>query len=104
MVLAAVDLGPLDDAAAELGVEVTGEGVDRLVVVVVEVVDRVVDVAHGQSSAMVASVKLVGRVVESEHAERVAPHDVVHDAVVEAVEQLLGDRARLWGQVPSACG
>ena len=47
VVLASVDLGPLDDPTTELRVEVPGEGVDRLVVVVVEVVDGVVDVAHG---------------------------------------------------------
>ena len=42
LVLAALDLGPLHDAPAELRVEVPGERVDRLVVVVVGVEDQAV--------------------------------------------------------------
>ena len=44
VVLAPVDLGPLDDAGPELRVEVAGEGVERLVVVVVGVEGEVAEV------------------------------------------------------------
>ena len=46
VVLAAVDLGPLHAARPELRVEVAGEGVERLVVVVVGVEGLVGEFAH----------------------------------------------------------
>ena len=46
VVAAAVDLGPLDAAGPELRVEVAGEGVERLVVVVVGVEGLVGEFAH----------------------------------------------------------
>ena len=47
VVLAPVDLGPLHAARAELRVEVAGEGVERLVVVVVGVEGLVGELVHG---------------------------------------------------------
>ena len=46
MVAAAADLGPLADPRSQGGVEVTGEHVDRLVVVVVGVEHRVPELLH----------------------------------------------------------
>ena len=49
VVLAAVDLAPLHAAAAERGVEVAGEGVERLVVVVVGVEGEKIELGHGRN-------------------------------------------------------
>ena len=47
VILAAVDGRPLHAPGPERGVEVAGEGVDRFVVVVVRIEDRMPEVAHG---------------------------------------------------------
>ena len=54
VVPAAVDLAPLDDPVPEGGVEVPGEGVEGLVVVVVGVEDRVVEILESGMDCLLA--------------------------------------------------
>ncbi len=61
VVLAAVDLAPLHAATAERGVEVAGEGVERLVVVVVGVEGEVIEVGHATNRTIRPSRSDLGR-------------------------------------------